>query len=313
MRLIRGLHNLESIKTRLAQGCVLTIGNFDGVHMGHQQILNAVVSQAHDRGLPSMVMLFEPLPIEFFAPQKAPVRLMNLREKLQALQHTEIDYVLCMRFDREFAELTAEQFVNDILLGKLSVKHLVVGDDFRFGKQRLGNYAYLQQQGKWKGFSVSDRPTFTVAGARVSSTRIRAALAKPDLQEAEALLGAPFTFNGRVIHGQKLGRQIGFPTLNLNPKRLQMPVSGVFAVTVDGIAENPWPGVANVGVRPTVNGHRPSIEVHLFDWHGDLYGRHVDVRLEHYIRPEMKFDGLPSLIKQIEKDAEEARTYFKTH
>lgn len=310
MHLIRGLHNLDSVQGALANGCVLTIGNFDGVHLGHQQVLRSVAKQAKVEKLPSVVMVFEPLPVEFFAPDQAPVRLMNLREKMQAFQATEIDYVLCVRFDANFAGLDAQQFVDSILLQGLNVKHLVVGDDFRFGKQRLGDFAYLQQQGLQKGFSVTDMPTYGVDGQRVSSTRIRNALKKPDLQQAEALLGKAFTFSGRVIHGQKLGRTIGFPTLNLNPKRLQMPVQGVFAVTVDGIAEQPWPGVANLGIRPTVNGHRPSIEVHLFDWNQEIYGRHVDVALRHYLRPEMKFDSLDALTEQIRLDAQQARHYF---
>ncbi len=315
MHLIRGLHNLESVKGPLSQGCVLTIGNFDGLHLGHQQVLQAVIAEAKGRNLPSMVMMFEPLPIEFFIPEQAPVRLMNLREKLQAFQDTEIDYVLMVRFNAKFASLTAEQFVQQILLDGLNIKHLVVGDDFRFGKQRQGDFNYLHQQGLQHGFTVTDMPTYAVHSEahnshRVSSTRIRAALAQPDLAEAQDLLGKPFKFNGRVIHGQKLGRTIGFRTLNLNPKRLQMPVQGVYAVTVDGIADRPWPGVANLGLRPTVDGVRPSIEVHLFNWDQDLYGRHVDVALEKFIRAEMKFDGIESLKKQIQLDADAAKQFF---
>ncbi len=315
MRLIRGLHNLGKFKTELASGCVLSIGNFDGIHLGHQQVLQAVTAKAKQLALPSVVMIFEPLPIEFFVPDKAPVRLMNLREKIQAFRTTDIDYVLCVRFSKVFADLTAADFVEQILVEGLNVKHLVVGDDFRFGKNRLGDFAFLQQSGRSNGFTVDDMPTYGLQEKRVSSTRIRAALDNesmtPDLPEVQRLLGKPFRFDGRVIHGQKLGRTIGFPTLNLNPKRIQMPVQGVFAVTVDGIADEPWPGVANLGLRPTVDGIRPSIEVHLFDWDKDLYGRHVGVTLESFIRPEMKFDGLEALQKQIAADAETARQFFK--
>lgn len=318
MQLIRGLHNLALIKSVLSNGCVLTIGNFDGLHLGHQRVLQAVTAEAKARNLPSVVMMFEPLPIEFFSPDKAPVRLMNLREKVQAFQNTEIDYVLLVRFDAQFAGLSAEQFVEQVLLDGLNVKHLVVGDDFRFGKHRQGDFRYLYQQGQLHDFSVMDMPTYSVTCAtcgddllyRVSSTLIRAALAKADLDEAQSLLGKPFKFNGRVIHGQKLGRTIGFPTLNLNPKRLQMPIMGVYAVTVDGIADRPWPGIANLGLRPTVDGVRPSIEVHLFNWDQDLYGKHVGVTLERHIRPEMKFDGIESLKKQIQLDAKIAKQYF---
>jgi len=319
MQLIRGLHNLQCFQTELSQGCVLTIGNFDGVHLGHQQVLKAVDLKANELKLPSVVMIFEPLPIECFAPGKAPVRLMNFREKVQAFQTTQIDYVLCVRFNESFSSLTAEDFVQKILLDGLNIKHLVVGDDFKFGQKRQGDFAFLQQSGLVNDFSVTDMPTFGVETERVSSTRIRAALAKlsedntfiePDLAEAKGLLGKEFGFNGRVIHGQKLGRTIGFRTLNLNPKRIQMPVQGVFAVTVDGIANKPWPGVANLGLRPTVDGIRPSIEVHLFNWDKDLYGKHVQVTLEKFIRPEMKFNGLDALKQQIALDAQQAKQYF---
>ncbi len=311
MQLIRGLHNLNQFKSQLKQGCVLTIGNFDGLHLGHQEIVQTVVEQAKKRCLPSVVMIFEPLPIEYFAFEKAPVRLMNFREKIQALQSTDIDYVLCVRFNASFAELSAEDFVQKILLDGLHIKHLVVGDDFRFGKQRQGDYAYLKASGGLNGFSVIDLPTFDLTKERVSSTRVRAALSSHDLADVKALLGRDFRFNGRVIHGQKLGRTIGFRTLNLNPKRFHMPVQGVFAVTVDGIADRPWPGVANVGLRPTVGGVRPSIEVHLFNWDKDLYGKHVEVILEHFIRAEMKFESVEALKNQIGLDAELAKQFFK--
>ncbi|WP_019557667.1 bifunctional riboflavin kinase/FAD synthetase [Thiomicrorhabdus arctica] len=311
MQLIRGLHNLQQFKSQLKQGCVLTIGNFDGLHLGHQQVVQAVAEQAKNRCLPSVVMIFEPLPIEYFAPETAPVRLMNFREKIQALQSTQIDFVLCVRFNASFAELSADDFVQNVLLDSLHVKYLVVGDDFRFGKQRQGDYVYLQTLGKLNGFSVTDMPTFDLTKERVSSTRVRAALSSHNLTEAKALLGRDFKFSGRVIHGQKLGRTLGFRTLNINPKRVHMPVQGVFAVTVDGIADRPWPGVANLGLRPTVDGVRPSIEVHLFHWDKDLYGRHVDVTLEHFIRPEMKFESLEALTLQIGLDAELAKQFFK--
>jgi len=316
MQLIRGLHNLERFRVVLNKGCVLTIGNFDGVHLGHQQVLNKVHQQADKLNLPSVVMIFEPLPIEFFTPNKAPVRLMNLREKLQALAATDVDYVLCARFNEKFANISAEAFIQEILIDGLNIQGLVVGDDFCFGRGRTGNFELLQKAGATHGFSVEDMPTFQVDGNRVSSTRIRSSLGKasmlrPDLAETTALLGKAFRFDGRVIHGQKLGRTIGFRTLNLNPKRIQMPVQGVFAVLVDGISDKPWPGVANIGLRPTVDGIRPSIEVHLFDWDQDLYGQHVGVTLKQFIRPEMKFDGLDALKQQIAEDAMNARIFFK--
>ncbi len=310
-QLISGLHNLDAVQSQLVDGCVLSIGNFDGVHLGHQQVLKTVVAQAKNLKRPSVVMLFEPLPVEFFLPESAPVRLMNFREKVKALQGYGIDYILCVRFNKTFSQLSAGQFVQSILVDRLHVQHLVVGDDFRFGTQRLGDFSFLQQAGQRLGFLVTDQPTFDLAGQRVSSTRIRQALSVPDLEEAERLLGKPFGFNGRVIHGQKRGRALGFRTLNLNPKRIQMPVQGVFAVTVDGIAHRPWEGVANIGFRPSVGGARPSIEVHLFNWTKELYGRHVEVTLKKFIRPERMFESVSALSTQIAQDAEQAKHFFK--
>lgn len=307
MRLIRGLHNLSAFAAEFARGSVVTIGNFDGVHLGHHKVLDEVQRLAKQRQCPSVVMVFEPFPIEFFAPEKAPVRLMNLREKLQAISLIDIDYVLCVAFDARFAELSAQDFVHSIIHQGLKAKHLVVGDDFRFGRQRRGDFEFLRQQGQSLGFDVTAMPTLLHQGERVSSTRIRRVLSRPDLIQAQILLGHDFCFQGRVIHGQKLGRTIGFPTLNLNPKRLQMPVSGVFAVSVAGLSEQPLPGVANLGVRPTVHGHRPSIEVHLFDWNESVYGAHVEVCLQAFIRAEMKFANLAALQSQIQQDAATAR------
>lgn len=310
MQFIRGLHNLAQYKAAFSQGCVLTIGNFDGVHLGHQSVLHQVQQLATQNRLPSVVMIFEPLPIEYFAQDKAPVRLMNLREKLMAFQQTQIDYVLLMPFNQSFFELTASDFVEQILVNQLNVKHLVEGKDFRFGHQRQGDFSLLVEMGQRFGFTVTDLSTYLIDALRVSSTRIRQALSIPDLPMSETLLGRPFSFNGRVIHGKKLGRQIGFRTLNLNPKRDKMPVSGVYAVKVAGIAERDWEGVANIGVRPTVNGLRPSIEVHLFNWQKDLYGCHVTVKLAAFIRAEKKFDGIEALTQQIRRDAQQARAYL---
>lgn len=307
MQLIRGLHNLNRMRDAFEKGCVLTIGNFDGVHLGHQRILDQVAADAKTANMPSVVMLFEPLPIEFFAPERAPVRLMNLREKLDAFGQTDVDYVLVCRFDERFAQMCANTFVEDLLIAKLNVKQLVVGDDFRFAKNREGSFQTLVEKGKEHGFVVDDMPTLLFQGNRVSSTRIRQALSAHDLDLVQALLNKPFYFKGRVIHGQRLGRQLGFRTLNLNPKRLQMPVEGVYTVYVSGLAETDWPGIANIGVRPTVDGLRPSIEVHLFNWTTDVYGSHVGVKLHQFIRSEMKFDSLDALKAQIEQDVQQAK------
>lgn len=315
MRLIRGLHNLTQFSDVLTRGSVVTIGNFDGVHLGHQQVLDQVKTLALSQSIPSVVMVFEPLPIEFFSPASAPVRLMNLREKLRAFERVGVDYVLCVAFNPVFAALTAAQFVQQVLVEGLHARHVVVGDDFRFGQGRCGDFGFLREQGNRYDFNVTAMPTYNLDGERVSSTRIRHQLRQadgsPNLPQANRLLGHDFRFEGRVIHGQKLGRKLGFPTLNLNPKRLQMPVSGVFAVRVAGLDSQPWPGVANIGVRPTVQGSRPSIEVHLFDWNKMVYGAHVEVQLEAYIRPEMKFNNLPELQAQIALDAAQARQLLK--
>ncbi len=308
MKLIRGLYNLASQHADLAKGCVLTIGNFDGVHLGHQQILKNLRKEADSQNLPSVVMLFEPLPVEFFNADKAPVRLMNFREKMNCLQQSGlVDVVLLCRFNHYFANQMPLDFIEGLLVGQLKVKKLIVGDDFKFGQHRAGNFQLLKQEGAKLGMIVEQHPTFEVAGERVSSTRVRQTLAQADLKQAAYLLGRPFAFQGRVMHGQKLGRQLGFRTLNLNPKRQKMPLSGVFSVTVTGLAEQPVAGVANIGIRPTINGLRPSIEVHLFDWQADVYGEHVCVTLHQFIRAEQKFNGLNELKIQITQDVEQAK------
>lgn len=319
MRLINGLHNLLAFSSEFKNGTAVTIGNFDGLHLGHQAVLTQLKQAASAKNLPKIAIVFEPLPIEFFRPTQAPVRLMNLREKARAFARQEIDFVLVLRFDQAFSELSAEDFIQQILLEGLNTKQLVVGDDFKFGHQRRGDFKLLQQQGEKHGFITQATKSFLLENQRVSSTRIREALAgsqnnsQPDLVGAKHLLGKDFSFEGRVIHGQKLARKLGFPTLNINPKRLQMPVNGVFAVEV-AIAEQDackfLPGVANIGIRPTVNGVQPSIEVHIFNWNQTIYGAHVEIKLCKFIRPEMKFNGLEELQSQIEKDAASAKEFF---
>lgn len=308
MRLIRGLHNLLSSDYDSEQGCVLTIGNFDGVHLGHQQLLKQVKLAAEELNLPSVIMLFEPLPIEFFNAKEAPVRLMNLREKVDCSNHHQlVDFMLLCKFNQTFSQQTAVEFVDDLLIKKLNVKKLIIGDDFRFAKNREGDFDFLQQRCKSYGVEVVRQSTFTLDQQRVSSTRVRQCLTDNNLAEAERLLGCPFAFKGRVIHGKKLGRQLGFRTLNLNPKRNRMPVEGVYSVYVTGLADNAIAGVANIGIRPTVDGLRPSIEVHLFDWDKDVYGAHVGVQLHQFIRPEQKFNSLDELKNQIQLDVQTAR------
>ena len=291
MKLIRGIHNLSQAPQ---EGCVLTIGNFDGVHRGHRALLQGLQEEGRKRNLPVMVMLFEPQPLELFATDKAPARLTRLREKLRYLAECGVDYVLCVRFDRRFAALTAQNFISDLLVKLLRVKFLAVGDDFRFGAGREGDFLLLQKAGMEYGFDITSTQTFCEGGVRISSTAVRQALADDNLALAESLLGHPFAISGRVVHGDELGRTIGFPTANV-------PL---------GLGEKPLPGVANIGTRPTVAGIRQQLEVHLLDVAMDLYGRHIQVVLRKKIRNEQRFASLDELKAQIARDELTAREFF---
>ncbi|WP_158781883.1 bifunctional riboflavin kinase/FAD synthetase [Pantoea sp. BAV 3049] len=306
MKFIRGIHNLREQH----RGCVLTIGNFDGVHRGHQALLTRLCEEGRQRNLPVVVMLFEPQPLELFAVDKAPPRLTRLREKVRYLSEAGVDAVLCVRFDRRFAAQTAQSFIADLLVDKLGVRFLAVGDDFRFGAGRQGDFLLLQKAGAEHGFDVISTQTFCEDGKRISSTAVRQALAEDDLPLAATLLGHPFSISGRVVHGDALGRTIGFPTANLPLKRYASPVKGVYAVDVHGLGDKPLPGVANIGTRPTVAGMRQQLEVHLLDVAMDLYGRHIDVVLREKIRNEQRFASLDALKEQIAKDVVTARTFF---
>ena len=305
MELIRGLHNLADKH----HGCVLTIGNFDGVHLGHQAVLGRLAEKAAALGLPSVVMIFEPQPQEFFSPQKAPARLNRLREKLLSLTRYAVDRVVCVNFDRQFAKLDAQQFI-DLLVHKLGVRYLVVGDDFRFGYQRQGDFAMLQQAGQEHGFDVVNMHTFNVEHGRVSSTRLRECLQQGALQQAEKLLGRPYRICGRVAHGDKRGRQLGFPTANVHLHRISVPIQGVFAVEVFGLTGEPVSGVANIGTRPTVEGTRSILEVHLLDFSQEIYGSYIQVDFLHKLRQEQRFASLDALMAQITQDVEQAKAFF---
>ncbi|MBD1572819.1 bifunctional riboflavin kinase/FAD synthetase [Vibrio sp. S17_S38] len=328
MELIRGIHNIKPHH----QGCVLSIGNFDGVHLGHQQLLRRLCDQANTLNLPTVVMTFEPQPMEFFAKQSAPARLTRLRDKFVQLAKYKIDRLLCINFNQHFANLTPDAFIRDLLVDNLGVKYLVVGDDFRFGKNRQGSFEDLIQAGKKYGFDVVSTESFCMhtpekqtqsEPIRVSSTAIRQALAQDCLKEAKAMLGRDYSINGRVSHGRKLGRTIGFPTANIPLKRNVSPVSGVYVVKVFGAEKlgstekclNQFVvgGVANIGNRPTVNGVRQQLEVHLFDFKQNLYGKQLEVVLLHKLRDEKKFDDFGLLKQQIELDAQAARVWLLEH
>lgn len=307
MELIRGIHN---IKPR-HHGCVLTIGNFDGVHLGHQQVLDQVSERAKSLNLPSVVMTFEPQPMELFLKDKAPARLTRLRDKFVQLGKLDIDRLLCVNFNHHFANLDAQAFIRDLLVTRLGVKFLVVGDDFCFGQGRKGSFAMLEQAGREYGFEVVSTQSFCLQKLRVSSTAIREALAADELAVAADMLGRDYSISGRVSHGRKLGRTIGFPTANIPLKRCVSPVSGVYVVEAYGLGEQPVGGVANIGQRPTVNGVRQQLEVHLFDFHGNLYGKQLEVALLHKLRNEHKFESFEALKQQIELDAEAARVWLR--
>ncbi|NKI75317.1 bifunctional riboflavin kinase/FAD synthetase [Dickeya sp. CFBP 2040] len=307
MQLIRGIHNLQTCH----YGCVLTIGNFDGVHRGHQALLERLKQEGQARGLPVMVMIFEPQPLELFAAEKAPARLTRLRDKVKYLAQAGVDYLLCVTFDTSFAANHANTFISNLLVEKLGVKFLVVGDDFHFGAGREGDFLLLQKAGAELGFEVISTTTFCSSGKRVSSTAVREALAQDNLALAQELLGHPFSISGRVVHGNELGRTIGFPTANLPLKRQVSPVSGVYAVQVHGLGDVPLPGVANIGTRPTVTGDkRQQLEVHLLDITLDLYGRHIDVVMCKKLRSEQRFASLDALKQQIANDVVAAREFF---
>lgn len=307
MELIRGLHNLRE-KHR---GCVATIGNFDGVHLGHCQVLNQVKEKARELGLPSVVITFEPQPREFFAGNNAPPRLTRFSEKYRLLQAQGIDRHLCLTFNERLRAMNAEQFVEELLLRGLAVKHFVVGDDFRFGCDRSGDYNMLREAGERHGFTVVNTHTFQMAGERISSSRVRTLLERNDLDAAAALLGRRYAVTGRVLHGQKLGRQLGVPTANVRMHRFPCPLQGVYAVEVTRAGCNGrLQGVCNVGMRPTVCGQQPVLEAHLFDFNEEIYGQLISVEFKQFIRAERKFDGIDSLKQQIFADIEAVRAYF---
>ncbi len=304
MRVIRGIPH----SNLLEGGCVATIGNFDGVHLGHQMIINHLVEQGQTLGLPTVVVLFEPHPLEYFKATEAPSRLTRLREKITQLKALPVDLVMLLRFNESLANLEPEDFVRNYLVNGLSVRLLVVGDDFRFGKQRRGNFQQLQSLGVDYGFTVNDSKTLQNDGRRISSTAIRQALETGDLKQARLMMGRAYSVCGRVVHGDGRGRQLGFPTANIQLFRKKSPVRGVFAVTAAGISEQPVPGVANVGIRPTVGGEqRVILEVHLFDFDEDLYGKQVEIIFQQRIREERKFASFEQLVEQIGKDAQQAR------
>lgn len=298
---------LRHIPTTLQAPSALAIGNFDGMHLGHQALLKKLVDTAQSLNLHSAVMTFEPHPREFFTPESAPARLCSMREKLEHLSDAGVETAYVFRFDRRFATVSPQTFMQDILRDAINARAILVGEDFRFGAKRAGTTADFVRA----GFNLLSLPQVTLPNSahvaeRVSSTRVRAALAAGQLKEAAALLGRPYSISGKVIHGAKRGRQLGFPTANIHMRHERPALTGVYAVKLDGL-----PSVANLGVRPTIAGvPKLSLEVHILDFNGDLYDRHVHVEFLHKVRDEMKFDGLDALKAQITQDVITAKAFF---
>ncbi|MDH5484997.1 MAG: bifunctional riboflavin kinase/FAD synthetase [Gammaproteobacteria bacterium] len=306
MELIRGLHNLRDRH----RACALTIGNFDGVHLGHQAIIKRLIEKARELDIDACIMSFEPLPQEYFNSATAPERLTRLREKWCALETTGIDQFLCIKFNHWLADLNAEDFIKHILVDELHVKYLVVGDDFRFGKGRIGDFDMLRAAGEKYNFEVVNSHSHCLDDERISSTIIRRALAENRLDYANRMLGRTYRICGRVAHGDKRGRTIGFPTANIKLHRHATPLSGVYAVRMIGLSDTAINGVANIGKRPTVDGHNLQLEVHLFDFDKSIYGEQVCVEFLHKLRDEHRFESFDALKDQIIKDSEQAKDFF---
>ena len=328
MQVFRGFHH-----PGIAAACALTIGNFDGVHRGHQAMLALLRSEAQHRGLPSCVMTFEPHPRDFFAqlagkPELAPARIANLRDKLSELERCGVDQAVVLRFDRAFAAQSPQAFVDDVLVRGLGTRYVLVGDDFRFGAKRAGDYAMLDAAGAAAGFDVARMNSYEVGGLRVSSSAVREALGAGDMERVAALLGRPYSISGHVIHGKKLGRSLGesapglldgFRTLNLRFHHPKPAALGIYVVLTHGLAGQPLAGVASLGKRPTVDDSgRVLLEVYCLDWPEALgaeggYGKLVRVELLHKLRDEARYDGLPALTAAIHKDADDARAFLASH
>jgi riboflavin kinase/FMN adenylyltransferase len=302
MQLVRGVHNIQAEH----HGCVLTIGNFDGVHLGHQEVIKALVTKARTLNCVPAVLVFEPQPQELFSPKNAPARLCRLRDKYTLLAKLGVERLICVNFNKVFANQSAEHFIEQLLVNKLGIKHLIVGDDFHFGKNRSGNFSMLCQSGLEFGFDVTDTKSYKMADCRISSTAIRQTLEQDKLADAQYMLGREYSIIGRVFHGDKRGRQLGFPTANVLLKRRVSPLNGVYAVMVK-TKTGQFGGVANIGARPTINGERQQLEVHIFDFNQDLYGQCIEVIIKKKLRRVMRFDSLDELTLQISKDTEQAR------
>ncbi len=305
MRLAR---TIDSFPFHLvAAGSVATIGSYDGLHRGHQELLRHVLDHAKAQGLPAIVMSFEPTPKEFFAQKRPPARLMRFREKYEALADFGVDIFYCPRFNEAMKNISADTFIRRILIHALNIRHLVIGDDFRFAQGRAGHLQTLRRAGGALGFSVEEVPSVIIGEDRVSSTVIRNALWEGDLEQARQLLGKDYRMSGKIIEGKRLGRTLGYPTANVNLNRLQSAVMGIFAVRVSGRDWGALDAVASVGTRPTFEGTKPLLEVHIFDFDQDIYGEYIHVDFIARLRSEEKFDTVDDLVEQMHRDSARAR------
>jgi riboflavin kinase / FMN adenylyltransferase len=308
MELVRGLHNL---RTR-HRGCVLTIGAFDGIHRGHQEMIRVLRARAQEYRLPAAVLSFEPTPREYFAKGAPPGRLTRFREKVDALDRYGVDRFVCLRFGERMRSMSPDTFVREVLVDGLGARHIVVGHDFRFARDLRGSVATLRESGPVGGFQVTEVPPFEIDGERVSSSRIREALEVGDMARAAKLLGRPYRMTGKVVEGAKLGRKLGFPTANLRPQRRVTPLAGIFAIRVSGAGLHNAPGVASLGTRPAVNGKELLLEAHVFDFDGDLYRRCVHVDFIERLRDELWFPNIDALVEQMHRDAAQARSILRS-
>lgn len=303
MELVRGLHNVDLT----ARGCVLTIGAFDGIHRGHQEMIRVLRTLAAADRLPATLLSFEPTPREFFAKATPPARLTRFREKYAALRQYGVERFVCLRFDERMRSMSADEFSGEVLVNALGARHVIVGHDFRFARDLAGTVQTLREFGRRGGFAVTEVPPFEIDGERVSSSLIRAALDAGDMARAAKLLGRPYRMTGKVVEGAKLGRKLGFPTANLRPQRRATPLAGVFAIRVSGCGLQNAPGVASLGTRPAVNGKELLLEAHVFDFEGDLYRRYLHVDFIERLRDELWFPDMDQLVAQMSKDALAAR------
>lgn len=311
MRLVRHINDLPF--DALQKGSVVTIGAYDGLHLGHEQLLERVNAAAADKGVPSVVMSFEPTPKEYFSPSDPPARLMRFREKFEALAGHGIDIFFCPRFNAQMRDIEADAFIRQILVHGLCASHIVIGDDFRFAARREGSLEHLQRAGRALGYTVEQVPSVIVGGVRVSSTAIRKALWDGELDQATALLGRPYRMSGKVVMGEKIGRKLGYPTANVDLRRKQSAVMGIFAVRVQSLAGGVLDGVASVGIRPTFDGTVPILEVHIFDFDEDIYGKYIHVDFIGRLRSEVKYDDIGELVAQMHRDADNAKSILAAY